>query len=95
MGCCQTNCETGEIFSTSLHDIEKHERTFFHSNEEFAEISLDSRSEETEMNPRYTEQAKNLDCIVTMRSTSYSLHRSELEQSFLQTRLSTISKLNK
>ena len=91
MGCCQANSEAGEIYLPNFQGIDLQQEKYFRSEGEFAELSLESHSEETEFNPRYTEQPKINECIVTFRSTSYSLHRTELEQSFLQSNLSSLN----
>lgn len=86
MGCCQTNYEIGELVVAGFNDRDPEKSICSKSGEEFAELSLESREEETELNLRYTEQAKSKDYFTTVRSTSYSLHRFEIEQSFLQTK---------
>ena len=55
MGCCQTNIETGELRIQKSQSIELCEKDYFSSEDEFAEISLNSRSEETLLIGRYTE----------------------------------------
>ena len=65
-------------------ELESNENKFYKTEGEFAELSLESHSEPTDMNPRYTEQPKINDFTITLRSTSYSFHRTELEQFFLQ-----------
>ena len=88
MGCCQSNYESGEvIFSVFRDRSEKFKNDF--SEEEFAEISLRSsaeQAEETRLNIRYTEVAKAKDYGYTLRSTNYSLHKTDLEQSFTQSK---------
>ena len=93
MGCCQSTYETGELLITNFQDRADTLRVVFNSDDGFAEISLESRSEETDLNPRYTEQHKIKELVGTMRSTSYSMHRTELEQSFLQTKINVFYQL--
>lgn len=90
MGCCQTNFETGEIVISTFKD--RTVENSYRCDDGFAEISLDSKSDETELNQRYTEQSKTKDFVVTFRSTSYSLHKTELEQSFLQSKGNIVNK---
>lgn len=86
MGCCQSNNEAGEVliavFKDKLEELPKSQR----AEEEFAEISLRSSSGESTVNYNYTEVVKTKDFVSTLRSTNYSLHKTELEQSFTQTR---------
>lgn len=100
MGCCQSNFETGEIIisafkdrtvNNSYHSDENYIRN--NNDEGFAEISLDSKSDENEIIQRYTEQNRSKDFVVTFRSTSYSLHKTELEQSFLQSKGNALNKV--
>ncbi|OMJ92174.1 hypothetical protein SteCoe_5166 [Stentor coeruleus] len=90
MGCCQSNFETGEIIISAFKD--RTVNNSYHSDEGFAEISLDSKSDENEIIQRYTEQNRSKDFVVTFRSTSYSLHKTELEQSFLQSKGNALNK---
>lgn len=86
MGCCQSNNEAGEVliavFREKLEELPKSQR----AEEEFAEISLRSSSGELTVNYNYTEIARAKEFVSTLRSTNYSIHKTELEQSFTQTR---------
>jgi hypothetical protein len=85
MGCCQCNSETGEVLVVNLHEKIDQATKGLPSDEQFDEVSLDSKEEETACVVRYTD-SKVRECFVTVRSTSYSFHRTEIEQSFLQTK---------
>ncbi|OMJ77978.1 hypothetical protein SteCoe_22337 [Stentor coeruleus] len=90
MECCQTNFETGEIVISAFKD--QTVENFYRCDDGFTEISLDSKSDEIEINQRYTEQCKIKDSVATFRSTSYSLHKTELEKSFLQIKWEIVNK---
>ena len=95
MGCCQTNIEAGDLCIPKIQNMESCEIENASPGDEFAEISLDSRSAEINYLGRYTDHPKLSDFFATIRSTSCSLHRTELEQSFLQSNVNTIHQLNK
>lgn len=86
MGCCQSKNETGEVliavFKEKLEELPKSQRI----DGEFAEVSLRSSSEESTVTYNYTDIGKAKDLFFTLRSTTFSLHKTELEQSFSQTR---------
>ena len=85
MGCCQSNYETGEVILAGLKEKIDEVTKGLASDERFDEVSLDSREEETDC-VRYTENCRGKECLVTIRTTSYSFHRTEIEQSFLKTK---------
>lgn len=86
MGCCQINNEQGEVYMPNLQLKTLEERNGSRlDSKAFAEISLESHYEETDINPRYTNQSLMGDFASTIRLNNCSFHRNELEQSFLQT----------
>lgn len=100
MGCCQGSSDPNELILSTLQDkIDEVTKGFV--NDGFNDISLESRAirekneedeEETSYLPRFTENFRSKEKIVVVRPTSYSLHRSEIEQSFLITKGSFLGK---
>lgn len=100
MGCCQSASDSSELILGNLQEkIDEVTKGFV--NDGFNDISLESKTirekheeeeEETTYLPRYTENFRSKDKIIVVRPTSYSLHRSEIEQSFLITKGSFLGK---
>ena len=91
MGCCQSTNDSAEVVLGNLQDKLDEVTKGFGEQERFDEISLESRAgedqeEETTCLARYTENNKGKQVVSVGRPTSYSLHRTEIEQSFLMTK---------
>ena len=84
MGCCQAKIEIGEVLLPAFDHLEIDSRVL-KTDEGFSDVSLDSHQEENYHIMETSKTRLGDSMLYNTRSTSISLHRTDLEVAFLQT----------
>lgn len=80
MGCCQSTQESNEIEIPPQEKVNYQELNIMKTDDDFSEVSLNSHEEHPD---QFSKLGDSI--IYNTRSTSISLHRTDLENAFLQT----------
>ena len=85
MGCCQSNIEIGEMIVSTLDNLNMHDPRLIQTEEGFDDLSLDSHHD-NKYDPIFeTSKTRLGDSLLSYkRTTSLSLHRTDIETAFLQ-----------
>jgi hypothetical protein len=84
MGCCEAKIDLDHEVLPPLDNLHLHDIGLIRTEEQFSDLSLDSHDEGNDrmIETSHTQMADSL--VYYTRSTSISLHRTDLEVAFLQ-----------